>query len=180
MSVNRINNIEFFSGGNAQFTVRYFGKHFYYQIKKPRQNMPFFIRTNSKYVGAYRPATNDIKFSPKSFYRETAEEVQALLWAFETIKKKEYTDNIFHAGKCCRCGRFLSTPESVANGIGPECDTKSREERKEKMKKEFDPFNQFKAAPQSKEEPKNFVEAYEKGGVIEIPENIQLALQLFS
>jgi hypothetical protein len=28
---------------------------------------------------------------------------------------------VFHAGRCCRCGRMLTTPESVAAGIGPEC-----------------------------------------------------------
>ena len=26
-----------------------------------------------------------------------------------------------HAGKCCRCGRKLTTPESIESGIGPEC-----------------------------------------------------------
>ena len=28
---------------------------------------------------------------------------------------------IQHAGKCCRCGRTLTHPESLASGIGPEC-----------------------------------------------------------
>lgn len=28
---------------------------------------------------------------------------------------------IFHDGKCGRCGRHLTTPESVERGIGPEC-----------------------------------------------------------
>ena len=29
-----------------------------------------------------------------------------------------------HAGRCGRCGRLLTTPESVAAGIGPECQDK--------------------------------------------------------
>ena len=29
--------------------------------------------------------------------------------------------NIYHSGHCCKCGRLLTTPESVLNGIGPEC-----------------------------------------------------------
>lgn len=28
---------------------------------------------------------------------------------------------IWHSGKCAVCGRKLTVPESVANGIGPEC-----------------------------------------------------------
>ena len=29
--------------------------------------------------------------------------------------------NLHHEGRCCRCGRVLSTPESCDRGIGPEC-----------------------------------------------------------
>ncbi len=29
--------------------------------------------------------------------------------------------DILRSNKCCRCGRKLTTPESVKNGIGPEC-----------------------------------------------------------
>jgi hypothetical protein len=28
---------------------------------------------------------------------------------------------IMHAGKCCKCRRTLTTPQSLMNGIGPEC-----------------------------------------------------------
>ena len=31
---------------------------------------------------------------------------------------------VFHEGRCGRCGRKLTTPESVALGLGPECATK--------------------------------------------------------
>jgi len=46
--------------------------------------------------------------------------------AFEWTVKKLYNGTlsgvkIFHEGKCCRCGRRLTTPTSVQNGIGPEC-----------------------------------------------------------
>jgi hypothetical protein len=30
----------------------------------------------------------------------------------------------WHEGKCCRCGRKLTVPASIASGIGPECATK--------------------------------------------------------
>lgn len=28
---------------------------------------------------------------------------------------------VWHEGKCCRCGRTLTVPTSIASGIGPEC-----------------------------------------------------------
>jgi len=30
----------------------------------------------------------------------------------------------WHEGRCCRCGRRLTVPESIASGVGPECATK--------------------------------------------------------
>jgi hypothetical protein len=32
--------------------------------------------------------------------------------------------DLWHEGKCGRCGRALTVPESIRNGIGPECATK--------------------------------------------------------
>ena len=32
---------------------------------------------------------------------------------------------VWHVGQCCRCGRALTTPESIANGIGPTCATRA-------------------------------------------------------
>jgi hypothetical protein len=31
----------------------------------------------------------------------------------------------WHEGKCCRCGRKLTVPSSIASGMGPECATKT-------------------------------------------------------
>jgi len=31
---------------------------------------------------------------------------------------------IWHCGRCCRCGRLLTVPRSVDMGIGPECENK--------------------------------------------------------
>lgn len=35
----------------------------------------------------------------------------------EQVNKVE----IWHEGKCCKCGRKLTVPESIALGLGPEC-----------------------------------------------------------
>jgi hypothetical protein len=28
---------------------------------------------------------------------------------------------VHHEGRCCRCGRKLTVPESIETGLGPEC-----------------------------------------------------------
>jgi len=39
------------------------------------------------------------------------------------LQEPVLTDKIefWHSGRCGRCGRILTVPESIANGIGPEC-----------------------------------------------------------
>lgn len=41
-----------------------------------------------------------------------------------------------HAGRCCRCGRTLTVPESIATGIGPEC-----ARRRDSLTKPGDPLH---------------------------------------
>jgi len=48
--------------------------------------------------------------------------------AFDFIINKLIVQNktnnnlhIYHEGRCGRCGRLLTVPESIENGIGPEC-----------------------------------------------------------
>jgi len=57
--------------------------------------------------------------------------LKALQWFFRNLilddldggnlQKVEF----WHSGKCCRCGRTLTTPESIAAGIGPVCATRT-------------------------------------------------------
>jgi hypothetical protein len=43
------------------------------------------------------------------------------LWAEDSEAIEAAGFAVHHEGRCCRCGRRLTTPESVASGIGPEC-----------------------------------------------------------
>ena len=53
--------------------------------------------------------------------------VKALRWTIEALKG--YTDEgkffasteVWHEGRCGRCGRKLTVPESIESGFGPEC-----------------------------------------------------------
>ena len=45
----------------------------------------------------------------------------ALIWAGDVNPMTEKGFGLHHEGRCGKCGRVLTTPESVQRGIGPEC-----------------------------------------------------------
>jgi hypothetical protein len=45
--------------------------------------------------------------------------VRAFGWWWAHIDSQEV--EVYHAGKCGRCGRLLTTPESIKTGLGPVC-----------------------------------------------------------
>jgi uncharacterized protein DUF6011 len=59
----------------------------------------------------------------KSKIARTAPSVCAFTWAWEKVRGGSLpaTLEVWHEGRCGRCGRLLTVPESVASGLGPEC-----------------------------------------------------------
>ena len=50
----------------------------------------------------------------------------ALAWYLVAIEKgRAEQAEFWHEGRCARCGRTLTTPESIAAGIGPVCAEKA-------------------------------------------------------
>lgn len=49
--------------------------------------------------------------------------VAAFNWTFGFVNagKEPVGVEVWHAGKCGRCGRLLTVPESISSGFGPEC-----------------------------------------------------------
>lgn len=134
---NRINNKKFFEGGRALFTVsNNKGDHYTFRITKPKRdekgNPPYFISmltgpdntSDYNYLGLYIPQYNNVKLTSKSKFTAESTPVKVLNWAFKMVAEGRELPpgySILHEGKCCRCGRTLTTPESINNGIGPEC-----------------------------------------------------------
>ena len=48
--------------------------------------------------------------------------MRAIRFLFNHIDDVPDNLRVYHEGKCCRCGRTLTTPESIKKGIGPECE----------------------------------------------------------
>ena len=91
----------------------------------------YFIKlgdgSNQIFAGTlyFRPDVNRFTFSTgaKGLKKSDSVEVQALLYTVNALynSNKNIGVEIYHAGKCGRCGRKLTTPESILTGLGPEC-----------------------------------------------------------
>ena len=135
-------------GGHAVFTVvsKKTGTRFTYKLSLPKEKAgskypapdplfgPFFAKVltgpdnceDFEFVGTVRrDSLNRISYahSSKSRIGATAPSVGALQWFLYRLQAGGSLDQaeVFHAGTCCRCGRPLTVPESVASGIGPIC-----------------------------------------------------------
>ncbi len=85
------------------------------------------VRTNGEdgsyaYIGVVKNGAMFERTS-KSKLPSDAPAVLAARWAFANLSRNQLPPSceIWHEGKCGRCARTLTHPESIANGIGPEC-----------------------------------------------------------
>lgn len=133
---NAITSGKFFGGGNAVFTVSNpAGTHFTYRISQPKgDNKPFFIGLTGgegsgqgggyQYMGIYKPGDGSIILTKKSKFNLEDLQVKVVVWATARIlanKPLPAGYAVQHEGKCCCCGRELTTDESISAGIGPDC-----------------------------------------------------------
>lgn len=131
---------DFVLGGNALVTLESgkTGCHLTYKIQKSNNDDNlYFIKSlrgsdNEKdyqYIGCYFADTET--FVVEKSYKN----VESYSWP-KSIRTAKYflsrlndiPDSliVYHNGKCCRCGRTLTTPESIKKGIGPECEITRR------------------------------------------------------
>jgi hypothetical protein len=122
---------ELILAGNSVFTLlnEKTGNRFTYKVNLADNGKVYFVSvlTNPNqfsYMGVIDFETKGFKFTAKSKVKHPAFSARAWLWFFTHRNKLPETVKIFHAGNCARCGRTLTTPESIQKGIGPECSKK--------------------------------------------------------
>jgi len=82
------------------------------------------------YLGVLRKPAQ-FNFTPASRASRSAACGKVFIWFLDALNCERTvlgTPNGFefwHEGRCCRCGRTLTVPKSIADGIGPECLAKS-------------------------------------------------------
>jgi hypothetical protein len=79
-----------------------------------------------KYLGHIFRADGKYWHGNKSKIHQGAPGAQGFIWFYEKViqQGKRPTDlglEFWHEGRCGKCGRKLTVPESIERGIGPEC-----------------------------------------------------------
>ena len=121
--------------GNATITLRSLntGARFTYKIRRPNEDTPYF-------VNLLRGPDNEVDYSflgtifsdgtfrhgRKSMISEEAPSVKTFTWFHRNLMLGKVSNlvEVWHEGRCGRCGRKLTVPESVEAGLGPECASK--------------------------------------------------------
>jgi hypothetical protein len=126
---------EFVFGGNAIFTLhsKNTDRHFTYKIKRSKDKEELYFiyllrgpdnTTDYTYIGCYYTDNNYFHVANDwrcQNVRNWPRSMQALKYFLDNIDNLNPLCEVFHEGKCCRCGRRLTTPESIKKGVGPEC-----------------------------------------------------------
>lgn len=126
---------EFVYAGNAIITLESENtkNHFTYKIKqsKDKDNLYFINLLRGQdnendytYIGCVY-SDNDY-FNPSNRYKEIPKDVwppslRAISYFFRKLDNLPPKLHVYHQGRCARCGRLLTTPESIKRGFGPEC-----------------------------------------------------------
>ena len=116
------------------------GARFTYEIKEPPQLEGEPPSAVSHLIGVLTDSNNEGRYSyfghiyrKDGFYTygkkaqigEDAPSVKAFRWFYrEVIEGQRWPAEqleVWHEGRCGKCGRKLTVPESIARGIGPEC-----------------------------------------------------------
>ena len=131
MNGGKINNnvaLEFIFAGNScvTFLNTKTGNRFTFKVKKHKSDNIYFISLLTRpevysFIGTVK--NNQFKLSKKSVISNSAQSVLVFEYILSNLVNKSLPDfiEIWHEGSCGRCGRRLTTPDSIMVGIGPEC-----------------------------------------------------------
>lgn len=138
----------FLLAGNAKFTISVpqqfqtggMAARYTFRIKRSEPTAQFpkpawFVslltgpdnETSYTYLGKLGEFTGQVVTTQKSRYTQDSNPVRLLnkvlvrVWCDDHQAFEQYGFQIRHEGKCGRCGRTLTVPESIDVGIGPEC-----------------------------------------------------------
>lgn len=125
--------LRFLLAGRALVTLRSVktGKRYTYRVQRPKEDAPHFVSvlygpdndTDYRYIGTIFESKT-FRRTDKSKLPETDQRFVAWAWFWRVLwEKPELPDTleVFHEGRCGRCGRTLTVPSSIETGLGPKC-----------------------------------------------------------
>ncbi len=123
---------QFLTAGKATLTVlsKKTGSHLTFKVSKGKaEGSPHFVsvmtgsdnETSFTFLGSIFNGA-DYRHGFRSTISKEAPSAQAFEWLWKNIDAiPEEKAELLPATNCCRCGRKLTHPASVTDGIGPEC-----------------------------------------------------------
>jgi hypothetical protein len=125
--LNNSDALRFIFAGNsiATFLNRETQNRFTYSVKKAKSSNLFFVSVLTgpeqySYLGTVSGGV--YKHGKKSAFSKAQSE-KVFAYVLNKLKAQSLPDQIeiWHEGKCGKCGRPLTVPASIETGIGPEC-----------------------------------------------------------
>ena len=124
---------EFFTAGRAVFTVSNpRGEFFTYRVEAKDSKLFLSLLTGPNnltdytYLGVVDQASGRVKTTKRSKLGPETRPVRVADWALRhvwTCRPFPPGYALAHVGRCGRCGRPLTDPESIGRGLGPTCAT---------------------------------------------------------
>jgi len=138
----------YIEGGNATLTIqsKVTNDRFTFRFRQPKHerdpqhHKPIWVsvlngpdnESSYAFIGSIFPdrSTTELRPSSRSKVGLDAPSAQAVAWLLRQVYLGTNDDALFgrasiwHEGRCGRCGRKLTVPESVESGFGPECITR--------------------------------------------------------
>jgi Family of unknown function (DUF6011) len=130
--------LRFMRGGNATVTLLSMatGTRFTYRLRASEDRRVTFVavltgsdnESSYAYLG-YIKTGQEVYWhgGRKAKVAADAPSAKAFNWAWRQLIKNQLPADkleIFHEGRCGRCGRKLTVPASILSGFGPECVTR--------------------------------------------------------
>lgn len=125
---------EFLYAGKSTVTLRSIKtqKRFTYRVRQSDDKNVWFVsvlngpdnESSYGYIGTIKKSAMRFEHGRKAKIAADAPCVRAFAWFHANLATGERLGEgveVWHEGKCGRCGRKLTVPESIAHGIGPEC-----------------------------------------------------------
>lgn len=120
--------LKFIFGGKSfvTFLNTNTSNRFTYKVVKHKTDDIYFINVLTSpdtytFFGTYR--NGQFKHSPKARISAEAQSVKVFQFVIAKLATNTLSNliEIYHDGRCGKCGKQLTVPESVETGFGPEC-----------------------------------------------------------
>ena len=122
----------YLASGKGKFTLVGKDSRYTFQENSSDDKKLIFIKllvgsnneADYQYIGYMKEEGSEFKLNAGKKGNANHPAYKALNWYINCLKRapeKASQATFYHEGRCGRCGRTLTTPESIKAGFGPEC-----------------------------------------------------------